>query len=495
MSDKKSILGKLKDSAFRPQHDYRVSLQIFPDLNIDKVAEDMDLARVGGDRGEHETPPATSISFDEVEMRIGERIRSAQKSAYSRLSDELRTYDDRLSGLDFEGRFADLRQAAPEAVSSFKAEAMQGRDELNPLRRALREANDEKSDFQKRHNLTRAARPTSMAVRVFKLGLLPALLLFETIVNGQFLAAGNEGGLLGGFSQAFVFAFLNLLVSFGLGYLGVRYLNRKGLVSVLWGMIALVTYLAFAFGLNLGLAHFRDIAASVGPDAGRAVIERLSASPFRLADINSWSFFGFGLVFSIIAFLDGLFFSDPYPGYGEVHQRWLRAYEAYSDRKSALIDELKAIRDETSDNIKEAQRDLAVRRSEHDAILQASGQIIEQFAQFERHLEEAGNGLMQRYREANQRKRSTKAPKHFAKPWSLERMKIQIHANSETAREDLRAQIRDSQSMLEQQVAAIHEEFDRAVSGYHQIDALVDEAPLRPRPALEGLPPTEARAV
>ncbi len=495
MSERQSLFVKLKESAFRPQHDYRVSLQIFPDLNVDKVADDMDLERTGGERGERNTPATTAISFDEVEMRITERIGSAQKAAYSRLSDEIRTYEDRLSGLDFEGRFADLRQAAPEAISSFKAEAMQGRDELNSLRRALREADQERTDFQKRHDLTRAPRPTSFAVRVFKLGLLPALLLFETVINGQFLAAGNEGGLLGGFSQAFVFAFLNLLVSFGLGYFGVRYLNRKGFVSTLWGLLTLFMYLSFAFALNLGLAHFRDIAASFGPDAGRAVIDRLSTSTFQLADINSWSFFGFGLVFSIIAFLDGLFFSDPYPGYGEVHQRWLKANEAYIERKSALIEELKAIRDDTSNNIKEAQRDLGVRRSEHDAILQARSQIIEQFAQFERHLEEAGNGLLQRYREANQRKRSAKAPKHFSKQWSLERLKIQTQTNTDSARDDLRAQIRDSQTMLEQQVVAIHAEFDRAAEGYHQIDALVDEAPIKARPVLDGPPPAEVRVV
>ena len=80
----------------------------------------MGLATAGAERGTREEPAADGIALDDVENRIIERVEAEKNAAHGLLLDELRTYKERLSSLDFEGRFATIRQAAPAAVSEFR---------------------------------------------------------------------------------------------------------------------------------------------------------------------------------------------------------------------------------------------------------------------------------------------------------------------------------------------------------------------------------------
>ena len=108
-STQRSALGRLLHGLKREQHDYRASLELFPALNIDKLADDMGLATLGTDRGSREEPASDSVVFDEVENRILERVETEKNAAHGLLLDQLRTYQERLSGLDFEGRFGTIR--------------------------------------------------------------------------------------------------------------------------------------------------------------------------------------------------------------------------------------------------------------------------------------------------------------------------------------------------------------------------------------------------
>src|ERR1700676_1749736 len=150
----KSALSRLVNGLKREQHDYRVSLDVFPVLNTDKIAADMRLAKIGAERGAREEPPSDTIALDDIENAIVERVEAEKNAAHGILLDEVRTFKERLMGLDFEGRFGTIRQAAPAAVSEFRAEAAQGRDELHGLRRHLADLELERDDFRRRHNLT-----------------------------------------------------------------------------------------------------------------------------------------------------------------------------------------------------------------------------------------------------------------------------------------------------------------------------------------------------
>jgi hypothetical protein len=474
-SSPRSALARLLNGLRREQHDYRPSLEVFPALNIDKLASDLALASAGAGRGAREEPPPDSVAFDDIDNRIVERVEAEKNAAHGVLLDELRTYQERLTGLDFEGRFGTIRQAAPAAVSEFRAEAAQGRDELHRLRRHLRELETERDEFQRRHKLKRTAHWASGGNLTLKVGVLLAVFVFEVFLNGFFLSKGSELGYLGGAAEAFTFALLNVGVSFLIAAAGVRQLNHRNWFRKLFGLCALVCFLVLAVLLNLALAHYREVSGSLVSDAGREVLARLQAAPLAIADVKSWLFFALGILCALIAFGDAFLIFDPYPGYAPLEKRRAEAHDAYIRRKNDLIERLLEIRDEAIEILEEANRDLSLRRSEHDAILESRARLARLFAAHQSHLERAANALLAVYREANKRARKTPPPARFAAAFTLDKLPIEQGLLETSAREDLRQAIGQSQMMLDSQIQAIHAEFEKAFASYREIDDLVEE--------------------
>jgi hypothetical protein len=471
----KSALARLVNGLKREPHDYRASLDIFPALNIAKLAADLTVSRTGSERGGIEQPASDSSSLDDMESRIVERIEAEKNSAHGVLLDELQLYKERLSGLDFEGRFATIRQAAPVALSEFRAEAAQGRDELHSLRRSLRDLERERDEFRRRHRLVRTARSASGGNLTIKIGVLLVLFVFEVFLNGFFLAKGSELGYLGGAAEALTFALANIGVSFLAGAVGARELHHRNYLRKLFGLICVLAYLALAVLINLTLAHYREAAGSLVSDAGQAVLLRLRNAPLAITDVKSWLFFEIGILCSLVAFGDSFLIFDPYPGYGVLEKRRAAAYEAYIARKNELIAALLEIRDQATEVLEEASRDLSVRRNEHDTILESRSRLTRLFDAHQSQLDRTANALLSAYREANRHARKTPAPPRFAVPYALDRIALEPDGEQRSAREDLRRSIADAQAVLVEQVRAINDEFERAFASYREIDDLVEE--------------------
>ncbi|AWM06086.1 hypothetical protein [Bradyrhizobium symbiodeficiens] len=380
-----------------------------------------------------------------------------------------------MTALSFEERFATIQQAAPEAVGDFRAEATIGRDELFALRRRLNESELERESFRSRHRIERPARLASLGKIILKIGILAILFVIEVVINGSFLANANIGGWLGGVTQAVTFAALNILASFLWGMVLIRLINRRNYFLKFVGVLSFLAYIAFAAVLNLILAHLREIPPTISGDVGQEVLHRLLTAPYMLMDINSWVFFSIGLIFSLVAMADGLMFFDPYIGYAGLERRWLEASNQFAQARSDLIERLRDIRQDSTDAMNGAASDLSVRRSEYDSLLQGRGRLAQRFTQHQNQIEQAGRALLEIYREANRRARTTPAPSTFSRAYAMERI---IYAGGEpdsSAREHLRQMIAETQELLKQQITAIHDAFDSAVKTYREIDELLPE--------------------
>jgi len=468
-----SAISRLLSGLRRAPHDYAAPTSIFPSLSVDKLAADMRLQEKGAQRGRMNEPASDSSTFDDVEHFIVERIENEKRLVHASYQDQIQTYAERQVGLDFEGRFHAIRQAAPEVVSEFRAEAAQGRDDLFRLRRQILDREQDRDRFRKVHRLQRSANVSGTAAKLLKIGVICVLSVFELIINGSFLAQGNEQGFLGGVLMALVFALLNIIASFLAGLLVIRQLNHKSILRKLSGFLGLALYLCFAVLLNLALAHYRDASALAGGDAAATAMRQLTSTPLLLHDLLSWVFFAIGVLFSLIAMLDGLTFYDPYPGYEAVERHCILAHENYTARKNDLIDELRDIRDEASEAMKEAARDLGLRRGEFDAIMQARVRLNAAFLDFQGQLARTAQALLSLYREANRHNRSAPAPIRFDTPYVMEQLPVFGETVNESARDDLRKSILQAQDLLTRQVDEINREFDAAVSGYRQIDDMI----------------------
>ncbi|SFF42267.1 hypothetical protein SAMN05216566_11275 [Aureimonas phyllosphaerae] len=471
---KPSALSRLLEGVGRPNHDKRPSIETFADLDVNRVASELSLEAFAAERGAREEPPTGSVAMDEVEARIVERVEAERKASHALVEDQLRTYAERLAALDFEERFSGIRQAAPACIGEFKAEVAKGLNDLHGRRRDLREAENEHDAFRRKHRLERTAQVKGGAWHAMKWALLAFLLLIEAVLNGSFLSVGNEQGLLGGVTEALSFAFLNIGAAFMLARLAGQ-LSHRSILRKVVGLASGVAYVALAVALNLALAHYREIKTTVDSGAGRLVMDRLRSDPAGLADFNSWVFFGIGILFSVIAFADSLSMTDPYPGFAGVQKRLTEKREEYSGMASELIDGLSDIRDRYQDEMKELNRDLSVRRGEHDVVLTNRSRMVQLFDQHQTQLERAGNTLLGIYREANVRARQTKAPKRFAVPYKMERVSVFANTSAEWDPSELRQRISETQELLTTEVVAIHAEFENAVRQYRSLDDLVPD--------------------
>jgi hypothetical protein len=313
-----------------------------------------------------------------------------------------------------------------------------------------------------------------------KLAGLAFLFVSETYINAIFLSKGNALGFIGAAAEALVFAVLNVLVSFGIGLGGLRQLNHRNFFRKFLGLLSFAAWIGFIVLLNLALAHYREASGTLYEDLGEQVITRLSQMPAGLKDIRSWLFFGTGLVWSALALIDGIFFTDPYPGYASLERRVRKSHQDYINHKGSLIDQLRDIRDDAAHRMAEAQTDLDKRRAEHTAILAGRAWTIELFGQHQDQLERAGNTLLSKYRSANRQTRSSTAPKRFEERWRMERVYAQSDLPEILVRKDLDQEIKKSQELLGREILAIHKTFEEAVETYHQIDDLIPEKPYAP---------------
>ena len=472
---KRSALSRIRALLTEPWHDYKPSTELFLDLNVDRVADDLQLVRRGSERGAEDRPAQDAQTLDDVEHQIVERVETHKQHAHALYLEQLHIYDQRLTALNFEERFAVIQQAAPEAVGEFGAEAALGRDELHSLRRHLYDCEQERDQFRTKHGLLRPARVSSSGKTLMKVGLLAILFVVEVAVNGSFLAKSSLEGVLGGTTQAVGFAALNIVASFMFGLFAIRLLNRRSFFLKFFGLIGLALYLAFAVVLNLTLAHLREMPPSLDDDIGQQVLARLLSAPHGLHDVNSWVFFGIGFLFSLIAMADGLIFTDPYFGYASLQKRVDEAHTRYTNAKADLIERLREIRDDVARVLNEAARDLSVRRGEFDAILQARGRLSQRFVEHQNHIERSCRALLTIYREANRKARRVPTPDYFSKPYSIDRIAPAGQETITTTGEKLGRAVDETQAILKEQIQAIHNAFNEAVRSYREIDELIPE--------------------
>ena len=472
-----SAIARIRALLDQPTHHYRPATTVFLDLNVDRVADELRLAERGSERGAQNRPTSDVQTLDDVEHQVVERIEAHKQDANAIYLDHVHIYDERLTALSFEERFATIQQAAPEAVGDFRAEATVGRDELFVLRRRLNESEVERERFRARHRIERPARLASPGKVILKTGVLAILFIIEVVINGSFLARANVGGLLGGAAQAVTFAALNIIASFFWGMVLIRLVNRRNYFLKLIGLLSFLAYLAFATALNLTLSHLREIppAVSVSDRVGQEVLHRLLTAPYGLTDINSWILFTIGFIFSLIAMADGLLFFDPYIGYAGLERRWIDATRQFANARSELIERLRDIREDATEAMNEAARDLSVRRSEYDSLLQGRARLAQRFDHHQNQIEQTCRALLEIYREANRKARSTPAPDYFTKAYAVPRISYTGGEPDTSARDTLRQMIAATQELLNQQIKAIHEAFDSAVRTYREIDELLPE--------------------
>jgi hypothetical protein len=468
-----STLAKLRGLLDRPVHAYRATTETFTNLDVQRLATSMTLAERGRTRGTEEQPPADSTTLDAVETEIIETVTAAQKTAHDELENQLTGFRARLIDLDFEARFSGIKDVAQSGLADLKAEQQMGLDDLHGVRRELTEAEEYLTEFRKQHRINRPAKINTTLGTTLKWLIIALIFLGELITNGYFLSRGAELGLAGGVLQAALFAFLNVGVPLLIAIKGLPFLTHRNGLAKLWGLFWLLFFLAETTVLNLGLAHYREAGAETLQGAGIEVMRRMTTAPLTMADFESWVLFGLGVFFSVIALIDGFSLNDSFPKFQEISDNRRKAQDRYAEMRRTRIQDLMDVREQYQEAVSDLRSDLSKRRTEHEAILAHRARQLTLFREAQNQLETAANALLRIYRDANVAARKTPAPAHFAEPFVLKRIEVEISRENEWNTDELKEAIKSAQADLEKVMATLGVEFDQALKNYRELDQLV----------------------
>lgn len=469
-------MANVLDTFFGKRHSYRVAPNHFPQLDTAAISKRMKLEGRGQERGQQNLPFADARMLDDIEQGVVTQIENEKQICLDQVLGHLRTYKDRIAVLGVEQKMFEFDTIARNALSNFKVEVHKGHDELFQLRRDVGRIETELDRFRQQNRLERMAHYPD--AHLWHWGVIAIIVLVESVLNGIFLARGDELGLIGGVTQALVIALINV----GIGLMAGGGCLPQLVHRAWWRKIAGGFFAIFLFGLalvfNLAVAHYRDALGGPMPDdAMHSAWTSFVHDPLGVADIQSWLLFMLGLAFSIIALLDGWKMDDPYPGYGRLARKQQLLNDDYAATKKDLLEQLEGIRDEAVNKLNQIATDIQRCKREYESILGARRRLLASLDQHLSHLQQCSNELLTIYREANRRARTAPAPEYFSTPWVLRPPDLPGDlTDSAVSTTTLGSDVADKFEVLKQWSVEIGAAYDDAVQQYHKIEQLTPEA-------------------
>ena len=472
-----SALSKLIETFKTPQHDYKLNTEVFGQFDAEKVAKELNLEKIGAEKGTKNQPSADSQIPDEIESQIQERIEAAKSTANEAAENQILTYNERISNLDFEGHFSELRQAGPLAISDIQSQIQRGLNEMNTRRRKLLDVEKEFSYFRSYNGLEyRTAKLTTPTGTFLRFLIILIMIVLETYFNGTYLAKGSTQGLIGGIFEAASFALLNIGFSIILTLYMIKQIVRNGLIWKLIGVVGILAWLAVVLVINLGLAHYREVAATFAEGAGSDILVRIVENPFGLVELESWMLFAIGVLFATVTLVDIITFSDIYPGYTKRQMRWDEEHEEYKDEFDSLIQELDDIKEDYNDNLKTIGNALSSRQRELDNIMSGRNRLASLYAAHHEQLQRAANSLFSYYFEANRASRTTPVPERFNRRFIVSKMELSSSKSFQPREaQKVKDRISEAKKILDDQVQLVLAEYAKGIRQYRNLDILNKE--------------------
>jgi hypothetical protein len=432
----------------------------------DATAKSMRLEDRGCEQGKLELPPSDAADFDVVEREIISAVAEHMDSAHIDTCQHLRSYEDRLSDLHLLHGLGAIRGETKKTLGDIKALVAEWHDRLTTRRDALRASYQELENFQEAHGLKR---PYHKVESRWVHGSAIAIAWFtETVGNTIFLSENNSMGLIGGVVAAAFVSLLNVALAVFAGVYLWRRANLERAPAKMLAWLGIAGWLILTLAWNLTAGHFRD-AQSAGLDNPQiAAITLVASKPFGFDSFYSWGMLLIGLLAAIVSAHEGYKMNDPYPGYGalgEQHDARCTEYaELVAEARESLADE----RDRAISAAQSIRDELGVQQRERGRVHAAHQHLLKRFEAHHAQLHELASYLLETYRNANRRCRSSPAPKHFDHRFELSKSPLpDVHEEAID-----RSKIEASEQTLNEAIDAVAAAFDHAIDSFTPLEKL-----------------------
>lgn len=435
----------------------------FIQLDREHATRELKLKERGAEQGALELPSADMQAPDVVEADIAAYIQDHFERAQIDAANQIRTYDSRLASLALLANLSSISAQSQVAVGDFKTEIINRRGALSNSRDAIVDSYKELAEFRRRHGLTRPAHdaPPSIAT----VGTMMVAWVAETTANSLLLRLNDNMGWLGGIVAAAVVGAINVFVA---GFVGRRVwplVHRRERSHKITGWLLIVAWVFFTVAWNLAAAHYRDAKSLGMPEPETAALGMMGEG---LHSLYSYGLLVAGLVFATTAAFAGYRMDDPYPGYGAVSRRHQKRCEDYMADVEDATDELKAIRDDAIGTATDVRMELGRQQAQREQIVASREAFRRRYEQHSEQLETAANALLQVYRSANRKARSSPAPARFDLAWRLPRDPLPTVPGQDVPR----SAIDEAEASLVRTVSEVSAAFNEAIASFEPLDDL-----------------------
>jgi hypothetical protein len=398
-------------SLFRPKHDYLPGTTIFRAIDIDLVAEELELASKGAADGKSNIPSDRARTLSVAEKTISRSITHYWTEAVEGARRAYESLLGRAASLGAETEI-DLLQAKPGEVAGKLAQAArEERDTLLDAYDRMERAEDKLTAFVAKEGIERdVRRPLSAPL---KTTLLAIAVVLELAVNTSIFSEGNQHGLAGAFLKVIVIPVFNVGVTFALVRAFCRQILRPFPMAAFGALMSIVTAV-YIFGLNLAVAHWRDsMSGRVTLDAGTIAFSRVFTHTFELASDNSWILFGIGCVAALIAATDAWLWDDPHPGFWKLSLAIETERLNFDNERAYAVERIESLSSGALADLQDQQRKAETAKVRYPELAAQAQALSEDLTAYREHLVDIAEELAGRYREANMAARSAPAPRHF----------------------------------------------------------------------------------
>lgn len=330
---------------------------VFESFDWTALARAFDLEKRGYERGRAGLPPSDHDELDEVEREILRQAETLVKKERDTLENIARERALASSAVRIQATIENVAPFTNNAIAELRARSTVLKNKLAPLAEAARLRITDLNRFREENGLTYPADGAESTLRRLIVGwaIILAMLVVETLINGSAIASGMYGGLVSGWSVALGIALLNTFVAFLLGW-GAKWLRHPNLRYKSGGLFFLLFWLLANSVVNLSVALFRG-ALEIDPDnAATLVMKNVWPPNLKILNFYSMLLLGIGMLFSTIAFLDGLGlfgFDDHFPSYGRKTRACNRVRDRFNENFESAIKQISRLKEEKIKRVRE----------------------------------------------------------------------------------------------------------------------------------------------
>ena len=311
-----------KDKEFNPVKQNE-SLPVLEWGDFDRIGKEKDrrIKKQGAGDGSFGIPSGETLSDTENEILADAHeyqhgLSHRGGEYFEELESRINSYNDFLNQENFKTILSSLRAKAQNRIDNKKLKLSELATEYNRNKR-------EYEQFRRINQLDRMSAPITLLKLVFSVTLIVVLFAVEVMMNTELVSGVLAGGAVEGRFLSLCVAFVNVFVSFALGYYFLKNINHvnSGSKSTAWLIFAV--YMAMIFYLNWAYGAFRGVAEGIASSPEFLEHDKISLllqkaiSPWETPlTFQSLIVSVLGFAFAVFSLLDGYLLDDTYPDYG-----------------------------------------------------------------------------------------------------------------------------------------------------------------------------------